>query len=170
MLISINISLKFVPKGPINNIPALLQIIVWHRPGGKPLSKPMVVRLPTPICVIWPQWVNETVVYSHVVIPRSWEIYWQVAWSKSAMTLMHRLKRMFFPLPLYNVIYLRKLITHYFTFQHDDYTCIRFYMGVLCLCYNYQVSLDIFLVGKVLINFNSLFTKDTKSPRRSRLI
>ena len=31
--ISITISLKFVPKGPIDNIPALLQIMAWRRPG-----------------------------------------------------------------------------------------------------------------------------------------
>ena len=55
--ISINISLKFVPKGLINNIPALVQIMAWHRPGDKPLSEPMVVRLPTHICVTRPQWV-----------------------------------------------------------------------------------------------------------------
>ena len=36
--ISIKISPKFVPKGPINNIPALVQIMAWHRPGDKPLS------------------------------------------------------------------------------------------------------------------------------------
>ena len=43
--ISINISLKFVPEGPINNIPALIQIIAWHCPGIKPLSEPMMVNL-----------------------------------------------------------------------------------------------------------------------------
>ena len=36
-------SLKFVPKGPINNIPALVQIMAWRLPGGKPLSEPMMV-------------------------------------------------------------------------------------------------------------------------------
>ena len=40
--ISIKISLKFVPKGPINNIPALVQIMAWRRPGPKPLSVPMI--------------------------------------------------------------------------------------------------------------------------------
>ena len=49
--ISIKISLKFVPKGPINNIPALVQIMAWRRPGDKPLSEPMVVILVTHICV-----------------------------------------------------------------------------------------------------------------------
>ena len=34
--ISIMISLKFVPKGPINNIPALVQIMAWRRSGDKP--------------------------------------------------------------------------------------------------------------------------------------
>ena len=56
--ISIIISLKFVPKGPINNIPALVQIMAWRRPGDKPLSEPMMVRLPTHICVTRPQWVK----------------------------------------------------------------------------------------------------------------
>ena len=41
--ISIKISLKFVPKGPINNIPALVQIMAWRRSGDKPLSKSMMV-------------------------------------------------------------------------------------------------------------------------------
>ena len=41
--ISIKISLKFVPKGPINIIPALVQIMAWRRPGDKPLSEPMMV-------------------------------------------------------------------------------------------------------------------------------
>ena len=31
--IVIAISLKFVPKGPINDIPALVQIMAWHRLG-----------------------------------------------------------------------------------------------------------------------------------------
>ena len=54
--ISIKISLKFVPKGPFNNSPSLVQIMPWRRPGGKPLSEPMMVSLLTYICVT--QWVN----------------------------------------------------------------------------------------------------------------
>ena len=52
------ISLKFVPKGPINNIPALVQIMAWRRPGDKPLSEPMLIFAPTHICVTRPQWVK----------------------------------------------------------------------------------------------------------------
>ena len=58
ILILIKISLKFVPRGSINNIPALIQIMAWRRPGDKPLSEPMMVYLPTHICVTRPQWVN----------------------------------------------------------------------------------------------------------------
>ena len=51
------ISLKFVPKVWINNIPALVQIMAWRRPGDKPLSEPMMLSLLTLICVTRPQWV-----------------------------------------------------------------------------------------------------------------
>ena len=58
LIISPKISLKFVPKGRINNIPVLVEIMAWRRPGDKPLSEPMMVRLPTHICVSRPQWVD----------------------------------------------------------------------------------------------------------------
>ena len=54
--ILLKISLKFVPKVRINSIPALVQIMAWRRPGDKPLSEPMLVVLPTHICVTQPQW------------------------------------------------------------------------------------------------------------------
>ena len=54
----IKISLKFVRKGAINNIPALVQIMAWRRLGDKPLSEPMMVSLLTHICVTRPQWVK----------------------------------------------------------------------------------------------------------------
>ena len=56
--IRIEISLKFASKGPMNNIPAMVQIMAWRRPGDKPLSEPMVISLPTHICVARPQWVK----------------------------------------------------------------------------------------------------------------
>ena len=43
--ISVKISLKFVPKVRINNIPALVQTMAWRRPGDKPLPEPMMVNL-----------------------------------------------------------------------------------------------------------------------------
>ena len=57
--IPIKNSLKFVPKGPINNIPTLVQIMAWRCSGDKPLSEPMMVSLPTHICVTRPQWVKQ---------------------------------------------------------------------------------------------------------------
>ena len=65
--IPIKLSLKFVPRGPINNIPALVQIMAWRRLGDKPLSEPMMDSLPTHICVTRPQRVK-----SHLIDnPRS---------------------------------------------------------------------------------------------------
>ena len=55
---TINISLSFVLKGPIYNIPELLQIMAWHRSGDKPLSEPMMISLPSHTCITRPQWVN----------------------------------------------------------------------------------------------------------------
>ena len=54
----LKISLKFVPKGPINNIPSLFQIMAWRWTGDKPLSEPMMFNLVTHICITRPQWVK----------------------------------------------------------------------------------------------------------------
>ena len=64
--IPIEISLKCVPKGPIDIIPALVQlmawrlvqIMAWRRPGDKPLYEPMMVSLQALICVTRPYCVN----------------------------------------------------------------------------------------------------------------
>ena len=42
--ISIQLSLKFVPKGPIGNKSVLVQVMAWRRIGDKPLSEPMVTQ------------------------------------------------------------------------------------------------------------------------------
>ena len=52
------ISLNFVPNDSINNFPALVHIMAWHRSGDKPLCEQMMVSLPTHICVTRPQWVK----------------------------------------------------------------------------------------------------------------
>ena len=58
VLISLKISLKFIPNNWINHIPVLVQIMAWRRPGDKPLSEPMMICLLTHICVTRPQWGN----------------------------------------------------------------------------------------------------------------
>ena len=72
--ISFGISLNFVPKSPINNIPALVQIMAWRRPGDKPLSEPIMVRLPTHrfICVTRPQWVSQHCWWCPFIHPHLW--------------------------------------------------------------------------------------------------
>ena len=64
--ISIKISLKFVPKGPINNNPALVQIMAWRRSGDKPLSEPMMISLLTLISVTRLQWVKWYGIRRHI--------------------------------------------------------------------------------------------------------
>ena len=56
--ILICISLKFVPKVPIDNNPSLVQIMAWRRGGDKPLSEPMMPSWLTHICITRPQWVH----------------------------------------------------------------------------------------------------------------
>ena len=73
--ISIKMSLKFVPKDPINNIAALVQIMACRRPGDRPLSEPMMVSLLTHICVTRPQCVNDPVL-SNLFIDVSIVITW----------------------------------------------------------------------------------------------
>ena len=38
------ISLKFVAKGLIDNMPALVQVMAWHLTGDKPLPEPMMTQ------------------------------------------------------------------------------------------------------------------------------
>ena len=57
--ILIQSSLKFAPKGPIDNIPSSLWIMAWRCSGGKPLSGPIMWPcLLMHTCVTQLQWVN----------------------------------------------------------------------------------------------------------------
>ena len=87
--ISINISLKFVPMGPIDHIPALVQIMAWRRPGDKPLSEPMMISLLTHICVTRPQWVK------HISFARFWVAIIQ-RWSPLAGNRKFKLPQRFY--------------------------------------------------------------------------
>ena len=42
--------MKFIPSGPISNIPALVQIMAWRLPGDKLLSEPMLTRFTDAMC------------------------------------------------------------------------------------------------------------------------
>ena len=45
LCILIRILLKFVPKGPMNNKPAMFQVMAWRWIGDKPLPEPMLAEL-----------------------------------------------------------------------------------------------------------------------------
>ena len=40
-IITLQISLKYVPWSPIDNKPALVQVMAWRKAGDKPLHEPM---------------------------------------------------------------------------------------------------------------------------------
>ena len=54
----VSIRSKICIKVPMYSIIALCQIMVWDRPGDKPLSQPMMVRSLMHICVTQRQWVK----------------------------------------------------------------------------------------------------------------
>ena len=66
--ILIKLSLKYVRKGPIDNNPALVQIMAWRRSGDKPLSEPIMISLPTHICGTRPQWVKYAILTNRLVL------------------------------------------------------------------------------------------------------
>ena len=72
---SLKISLMFEPKVWINNIPALVQIMAWRWLGYKPLSEPMMTKLPMHICVTRPQWDKQTVLQIGFRICSAWEFF-----------------------------------------------------------------------------------------------
>ena len=92
--ILLKISLKFVLKVRINNIPALDQIMAWCRPGDKPLSEPMIVWLLMHICVTRPQWVKEVSYFiTFLLIPFLNEyIYWRISDSTAYTQIHSRIK------------------------------------------------------------------------------
>ena len=83
------ISLKFVPHGPISSIPALVPIMAWRRPGDKPLSEPMMASLLTHICIAQPQRVNgDTVMISDMFI-MTWKRFLH-HWTLASESIVHR--------------------------------------------------------------------------------
>ena len=58
--ISMQISLKFVPYGPIDNKSALVQVMAWRRTGDKPLPEAMMTQFTDAyICDTRGRWVNQ---------------------------------------------------------------------------------------------------------------
>ena len=52
--ILIKIAHKLVPKGPTDNKAALVQVMVWHQIGDKPLAEPITLVLES----LWHQWAS----------------------------------------------------------------------------------------------------------------
>ena len=87
--ILIEISLKFVPKGPINNNPALVQLMAWRQIGNKPLFEPILTRFTDAyICGTRGRWVNtlrpgqndKLQAFSNGVFSRQVFVFWFCSW------------------------------------------------------------------------------------------
>ena len=65
---SLKISLEFIAKVAINNIPALVQIMACRRRGDMPLSEAMMVSLLTHTCVTRPQRVKVIQINPYIYI------------------------------------------------------------------------------------------------------
>ena len=77
-----HISLKYIPKGHIIDILALVQVMAWRRTGDKTLSESMMFSLLAHMCVIRPQWVmgveiNYTYTDKHQLTFRSVSTWWR---------------------------------------------------------------------------------------------
>ena len=100
--ISINISLKFVPKGPINNIPTLVQIMAWHHPGDKPFS-----------------------LLTHLCITR----HMSVTWDQSMYDLLDKIAAKYIGWRLFLQNYLEIYMNFLFHFYQFSYLHIHSYTG-----------------------------------------
>ena len=65
VVIKISLNFNFVPSGPIDNSPTLVQVIAWHLKGDKPLTNQWWPSLLTHVCVTRPQWVKDVWIDSH---------------------------------------------------------------------------------------------------------
>ena len=137
-----------VPKSPINNIPALVQIMAWRRPGDKPLSEPMMAHLLTHICVTRPQCVkhpiyclsmNTNVHTVHVAMTIS-----HLCPGSGHVSLMLKVQHsVLFPRP-------RKVTSSfYLVFPTLVHVCVSIFPSELCL--SYESKLIIIIVSGLLI-------------------
>ena len=56
--ISIQMSLKFAPEGPINSKSSLVQAMAWCQTGDKPWPEPMLTQFTNAYMWHWGRWVN----------------------------------------------------------------------------------------------------------------
>ena len=114
----LKISLKCVPKDRINSVPALVQIMAWRRAGDKPLSEPMMLRLPTHICVTRPQWVKH--VYMKILLHESQIICYTYSQCHNVLTRLCFKKHL---VGIFSLIDLLDGVTdiRWFSFLDSDY-------------------------------------------------
>ena len=76
--IAIKIRLKFISKGPINNMSALVQIMTWCCASDKPLPEAMMISLLMHICITQPQWDNMAITILCSSSSISWLLHYRL--------------------------------------------------------------------------------------------
>ena len=123
--ISLKIPLKFISKGPINNIPALVHIMAWRRPGDKPISEPMLVFVLTHICVTGPQWVN----HFHIIERIYWygcivfhSLYYIFLCRRRSYYILKALSQYFIPIVSQDLVCVVRpgVLGYYYKFYEND--------------------------------------------------
>ena len=84
--ILMRISLKFVPKGPIDNKWALVQVMAWRRTGDNLLPEPMLTRFSDTY-----MWYKEEMSYlvlvrAELMFPESWQLKNQMSTTNSVLS------------------------------------------------------------------------------------
>ena len=57
--IPIEISFKFVPRSPIDDKAALVQVMAWRQTGDKPFPEPMLTQFTDAYIQQWGRWVDD---------------------------------------------------------------------------------------------------------------
>ena len=87
----IQIPLKFVPKGKIEKMPALVKVMAWHWVGGKPLPEPLMTTIHDPSGITRQQYVNplgpgrfewhfREVIFMLILVIDGWVISFDIAY------------------------------------------------------------------------------------------
>ena len=83
---------EVLPEGPIDNKPALVQVMAWHRTGSKPSPEPISQSSLGHICGTRGRWVNESLLLFNGYMMQDFvplSISWHYSWWKKIGHLQH---------------------------------------------------------------------------------
>ena len=73
--ILIEISLKLVPRSPINNKSALVQVMAWHQTGDKPLPETMMTQFSDEYMLVGDELTHYSLMVSYGIMKHSGHLF-----------------------------------------------------------------------------------------------